>query len=46
MAMQKYSVTVPMAREILEQVHKAVAELRALEVLLEKAPLAKDVGST
>ena len=46
MAMQKYSVTVPMAKEILEKTRKAVAELQALQALLEKAPLAKDVGST
>ena len=44
--MAKYSVTVPQAREILAQVTKAVEELEALAALLEKAPLAKDVGST
>ena len=38
MKTQMYSVTLPMAKEIIEQVHKAVAELRALEVLLERAP--------
>ena len=46
MANQKFSVTVPMAKEILEQTRRALAELQALQVLLEKAPLAKDVGST
>ena len=46
MATQRYSVTVPQAREILEQTRKAVAEMQALVALLEKAPLAKDVGST
>ena len=37
MAMQKYSVTVPMAREILEQVTKAGEALKELQVLLERA---------
>ena len=44
--LQKYSVTVPEAKAILEQTRKAVAEMQALVALLEKAPLAKDVGST
>ena len=35
--MAKYSVTAPQAKEIHAQVTKAVAELRALEVLLERA---------
>ena len=37
MAMEKYSVTVPQAREILAQTRKAVAELQALVALLERA---------
>ena len=37
MAMQKYSVTVPMAKEILAQTRKAVAELLALQEILERA---------
>ena len=37
MAKQKYSVTVPMAKEILTQTRKAVAELLALQAILERA---------
>ena len=37
MTMQKYSVPLPVAKEILEQTRKAVAELQALQVLLERA---------
>ena len=46
MATERYSVTLLLAKEILAQTRKAVAELQALAALLEKAPLAKDVGST
>ena len=37
MATQKFSVTVPMAREILAQVTKAGEALKELQVLLERA---------
>ena len=35
--MTKFSVTVPMAKEILAQTRKAVAALEALEALLDRA---------
>ena len=37
MAMEKYSVTNSMAKEIATQTRKAVAELQALQALLERA---------
>ena len=37
MAMEKFSVSLSVAKEILTQTRKAVAELQALQALLERA---------